>query len=59
MYILLKHQKNYNYFIHFSQIIIRQLFHFKAATFCVIINKIIENKELYKKGAFYRCLLKK
>lgn len=52
MYILLKHQKNYNYFIHFSQIIILQLFHFKATIFCVIINKIIKNKELYKKEHF-------
>ena len=41
MYILLKHQKNYNYFIHFSQINSRQLFHFKATMFCVIIEIIL------------------
>ena len=52
MYILLKHQKKYNYFIHFSQIIIKQLFHFKAAMFCDIIKKIIANKETPKKEHF-------
>lgn len=45
MYILLKHQKKYNYFIHFSQIISELLFHFKVSMFCAIIGKDFENKE--------------
>ena len=37
MYILLKTSNNYNYFIHFSQIIVVLLFHFKVRMFCVIL----------------------
>lgn len=46
MYILLKHPQKNNYFIHFSQINSRQLFHFKATMFCVIIKEIIRNEEI-------------
>lgn len=53
MYILLKIKKKYNYFIQFSQIILRQLFYFKASMFYDIIKKSESAYSLMTgKGAF-------